>query len=170
MTKLELWNEALDILENTTFKSNASKDEAIKRFELLLKPKKGGGKSRNEPLTIDGEEYPYCRFTGLYFPKSEMVYQNDEMREQGKDKGYSKIGMSLWTKGQKYLKDLKMKSVEIAFGEDQSDEAREQGMELHHEAVELEKNNALNEFSHLMANFLTDDQADYIEGLELPSK
>ena len=167
MTKLQTWNAAMAILDETTFKSNASKDEAIKRFEELLAPKKSGG-SRNAPLNIDGQEYPYCRFTGLYFPKSEMVYQNDEARELDKDKGYSKIGMSLWTKGQKYLKDTKMKAVEIAFGEDQSDETRQRGMELHRTAVELEKDNSLNQYAYLMENFLTTEQADYLESLDLP--
>ena len=107
MTKLQTWNAAMAILNETTFKSNASKDEAIKRFEALLAPKKSGGGSRPEPIDVDGEIYQYCRFTGLYFPTSELVYQNDEMRATLKDKGYSNIGISLWNKGQKYLKDLK---------------------------------------------------------------
>lgn len=169
MTKTQTWNEVKSILGDLTFKSNKEKEEAFKRFELLLAPKKRGGNSAIAPIERDGELYHYDRFTGLYMPTNEMVFQNDEKRAEGKHKGYSKIGMSLWTKGQKYIKDLKMKSVEIAYGDDQSDEARAEGMRLHQEAVELEKNNSMNDHVYLMEHFLTDEQAEYIASLDLPT-
>ena len=164
MTKLQTWNEAQNILKELGLFSNK---EVVSKFEQLLAPKKSGGTSI-KPIEHDGELYHYCRFTGLYQPEEQMVFQNDEKRSEGKHKGYSKIGMSLWTKGQAYLKNLKMKSVEIAYGEDQSDEAREEGMKLHREAVELEKNNSMNDHVYLMEHFLTDEQADVLESLELP--
>ena len=168
MTKLQTWNEAIAIINELGLSKKATQ-VAISRFEDLLAPKKGGGTSRPEPINKDGELYHYCRFTGLYFPTSELVYQNDEQRSLGKDKGYSNIGISIWNKGQKYLKDLKMKSVEIAYGDDQSDEARAKGMELHKEAVELEKANSMNDYNYLMEHFLTEAQADVLEGLDLPT-
>jgi hypothetical protein len=167
MTKLQTWNEAQAIIEDLGL-SKAKKDAAIAAFEALLAPKKAGG-NRPAPIFKDGEEYRYCRFTGLYFPLSEMVFQNDEARAAGKDKGYSAIGISLWNKGQKYLKDLKMKSVEIAYGEDQSDEMLIKGREMHQEAVQLEKANSMNNYVYLMEHFLSEEQADYLQGLDLPT-
>ena len=167
MTKLETWNAAQAIINDL----GLSKDKTTKSlaaFEALLAPKKAGG-NRPEPINQDGTLFYFCRFTGLYFPSSEMVYQNDETRAALKDKGYSNIGISLWNKGQKYLKDLKMKSVEIAYGDDQSDEARSRGMELHNEAKTLEAANSMNNSIYLMENFLTDEQADVLEGLDLPT-
>ena len=167
MTKLETWNAAQAIINDL----GLSKDKTTKSlaaFEALLAPKKAGG-NRPEPIDQDGTLFYFCRFTGLYFPSSEMVYQNDETRVALKDKGYSNIGISLWNKGQKYLKDLKMKSVEIAYGDDQSDEMREQGMALHKEAKELEAANSMNNHAYLVEHFLTDEQADSIDGQDLPS-
>ena len=166
MTKLQTWNAAQAII-NELGLSNKAATIAMEKFEVLLAPKKSGG-SRPEPIIRDEVEYKYCRFTGLYFPKSELIFQNDEAREESKDKGYSNIGISIWNKGQKYLKDLKMKSVEIAYGDDQSDEARDEGMKLHKEAKELEAANSMNTGSYLMEHFLTDEQADVLEGLDLP--
>ena len=167
MTKLQTWNAAKAIINELELSESAAAN-AIAKFEELLAPKKAGG-SRPAPIDLGGELYYYCRFTGLYFPSSEMVYQNDTARAELKDKGYSNIGISLWNKGQKYLKGLKMKSVEIAYGEDQSDEARAKGMELHKEAVALDAANSMNSGSYLMEHFLTDEQADILEGLDLPT-
>jgi len=169
MTKLQTWNAAMAIINDTTFKSNAAKETAIKRFEELLAPKKGGSSSRPVPLELDGITYYFCRFTGLYFPASEMVYQNDEHRTNAKDKGYSNIGISLWSKADKYIKEIKMKSVEIAYGDDQTDETRARGLALMNEAKLLEKNNSKNDAAYLMEHFLSDEQADILEGLELPT-
>ncbi len=168
MTKLQTWNAAQAIIAELGLSKKIT-EEASKRFEDLLAPKKSGG-SRPEPIEQDGILFYFCRFTGLYFPSTEMVYQNDETRAALKDKGYSNIGISIWNKGQKYLKDLKMKSVEIAYGDDQSDEARNRGMELHNQAKEIEAANSMNNATYLMAHFLTEAQADVLEGLELPEK
>ncbi len=167
MTKTQTWSAAQAIITELGLSKKAT-TEAMNRFEVLLAPKKAGG-NRPEPIDLDGTLYYFCRFTGLYFPSTEMVYQNDETRAELKDKGYSNIGISIWNKGQKYLKDLKMKSVEIAYGDDQSDEARSRGMELHNEAKTLEAANSMNNAIYLMEHFLTDEQADVLEGLDLPS-
>ena len=167
MTKLQTWNAAQAILEDLGL-SKKNMTIAMEQFEGLLAPKKSGG-SRPEPIDHNGELHYYCRYTGQYFPKSEMVYQNDETREANKDKGYSNIGISLWNKGQKYLKDLKIQSVEIAYGDDQSDEMLIKGRELHQEAKKLTEVNSMNQSAYLMEHFLTDDQADVLEGLDLPT-
>ena len=167
MTKTQIWSAVQAIITELGLSKKAT-TEAMNRFEVLLAPKKAGG-NRPEPIDLDGTLYYFCRFTGLYFPSTEMVYQNDEARAELKDKGYSNIGISIWNKGQKYLKDLKMKSVEIAYGDDQSDEARSRVMELHNEAKTLEAANSMNNSIYLMEHFLTDEQADILEGLDLPS-
>ena len=166
MNKRETWEQAQKILADLGL-SKAKLNESLIQFEKLLAPKKGSTKI--PPKVIDGVEYYYCRFTGLYYPSSEMIYQNDEKRAAGEHKGYSRIGISLWNKGQKYLKEIKFKSVEIAYGDDQSDEAQAEGLKLHKEAQEITKNNLTNDYKWLMDNFLTDEQADELEGLELPT-
>ncbi len=166
MTKLQTWNAAQAIITDLGLSKKVAA-EAINKFEALLAPKKSGG-NRPEPIVRDEIVYYFCRFTGLYFPSSEMVYQNDETRAELKDKGYSNIGISIWNKGQKHLKDLKMKSVEIAYGDDQSDDARAQGMELHKQAKAIENGNLTNQAAYLMEHFLTPEQADVLEGLDLP--
>ena len=167
MTKLQTWNAAIAIIEDLGL-SKDKKTKSLAAFELLLAPKKAGG-NRPDPIDKDGILHYYCRFTGMYFPSSEMVYQNDEHRANLKDKGYSNIGISLWNKGQKYLKDLKMKSVEIAYGDDQSDEARNRGMELHKEAKELERCNSMNDYVYLVETFMTLEQDAKIQDLDLPT-
>ena len=165
MTKLQTWTAAQSIINGLNLEDEAQK-RAFNLFEELLAPKKSGNK--REVLIIDDINYYFCRFTGLYFPSSEMIYQNDKARAELKDKGYSKIGISIWNQGQKYLKALKFESVEIAYGDDQSDEMREKGLKLHQEANELIKNNSMNNYEYLMKKFLSNDQADYLEGLNLP--
>jgi hypothetical protein len=81
-------------------------EAAKKEFEALLAPKTRGS-NRPEPIEKDGQKYYYCRYSGRYWPASEMIYQNDEKRELGQDKGYSKVGISLWTRGRKYLDKIK---------------------------------------------------------------
>ncbi len=166
MTKTQTWSAAQAIITDLGLSAKAT-TIAMDKFEALLAPKKSGG-SRPEPITRDNILYYFCRFTGLYFPSEEMVYQNDETRAALKDKGYSNIGISIWNKGQKYLKDLKLQSVEIAYGDDQSDEARDKGMKLHQEAKTLEAANSMNDATYLMEHFLTTEQADSLEGQDLP--
>ncbi len=168
MTKLQTWNAAQAII-NQLGLSKKGTAEALNKFGALLAPKKSGGSSRPEPINRDGVIYYFCRFTGLYFPSTEMVYQNAASRSELKDKGYSNIGISLWNKGQKYLKGLKMESVEIAYGDDQSDEQLIIGRKIHKEAKELEQANSLNNSTYLMEHFLTNEQADILESLDLPS-
>lgn len=60
----------------------------------------GFGISANPPKEIDGVLHYYCRYTGKYYPLSEMVLSN------GKSKGYSKIGIAAWTKVNQSIKKL----------------------------------------------------------------
>jgi len=166
MTKIQTWNKAQAIIKELELTEEDEKI-AIEAFGLLLAPKKGGG-TRPEPKEHNGEKYYYCRYTTLYFPTSEMVYQNEESRTDLKDKGYSNIGISLWNKGQKYLKDLQKRSIEIAYGKDQKDATRAKGLALHQEAVALIEANSMNDGKYLLENFLTEEQADILEGLDLP--
>ena len=168
MTKIQTWNAATAII-NELGLSKKLEAEALSKFENLLAPKKSGG-NRPEPIDHNGELHYYCRFTGQYLPKSEMVYQNDETREANKDKGYSNIGISIWNKGQKYLKDLQIQSVEIAYGDDQSDAVLLKGRAFHVAAKKLKDDNSMNNYAYLMEHFLTNEQADILEGLDLPSK
>ena len=167
MTKAQIWNAAKVILNETTFKSNDMRDGVIKRFEELLAPKRKV--MRKEAIEVDGILYYHCRYTNLFFPSSEMIYQNEENRTNLKDKGYSNIGISLWNKGQKYIKDLQIKSIEIAYGEDRSEDALEEGMKLHKEAEALKSGNSLNHHEYLMEHFLTNEQAYSLESLNLPT-
>ena len=102
MNKTEIWAEVQKILS-----TNKVKSSVINELSLILAPKVNSGTPKNEL----GQSY--CRYTGLYYDDEDMVYQNEEMRLQGKSKGYSKVGISKWTKGQKYIKDLKMKALNV---------------------------------------------------------
>jgi len=75
MTKTQTWNEAQTILKDLGLYSN---EAVLNRFRDLLEPKKSGGTTKREPIIHNDEPHYYCRFTGNYFPKSEMVYQNPE--------------------------------------------------------------------------------------------
>jgi len=161
MTKAQQWNKAQEILASLGL-SKAKNEAAMVAFRDLLEPKKSGG-SRPEPIILNDETFYFCRFTNRYWKSEAMVYQNDEHRAAMKDKGYSAIGISLWNKGQKYLKDLKIQSVEIAYGEDQSDEARAKGMELHQQAQKLTTDNSMNSAIYLVENFITDEQKVLLE-------
>ena len=167
MTKIQTWNEASEILSNLTFKSNAERENAFRLFEKLLAPKKSGG-SRPADITHNDVIHRFCRFTHLYFPLSEMIYQNDEKRAKDEDKGYSNIGYSIWNKAQKYIKELPTKSIEIRYGEDQSDDALQRAIELDKEYVAIKKDNLGNDAKWLMDNFLSEAQADALESLDLP--
>ncbi len=168
MTKLQTWNEASEILSNLTFKSNAERDNAFSLFEKLLAPKKSGGITRPADIIHNGEKHRFCRFTNLYFPLSEMIFQNQEKREKDEDKGYSNIGYSIWNKAQKYIKDLPTKSIEIRYGSDQSDEMLEKAIKMDKEYIEIKSQNLGNNAKWLMENFLSESQADSLESLDLP--
>jgi len=166
MTKLQTWNAAQDLLKELGLFSNPI---VVSKFEELLAPKKGGGLSRPEPIFHNDENHYFCRFTGLYFPASEMVYQNPDKRAKLEDKGYSNIGSSIWNKAQKHIKDLPTKSIEIRYGEDQSDGALAKAIKLDQEFMEIKKDNLGNNAEYLMSNFLSESQADALESLDLPN-
>ncbi len=165
MTKLQTWNEAQAILKDLGLFSN---EKVVSKFEALLAPKKSGGISRPADIIHNDVKHRFCRFTGLYFPLSEMIYQNQEKRDKDEDKGYSNIGYSIWNKAQKYIKDLPTKSIEIRYGEDQSDETLLKAIELDKEYVKIKKDNLGNDAKWLMENFLSEAQADSLESLDLP--
>jgi len=166
MTKLQTWNEAKEILESLGLSKKAY-NNALVEFEKLLAPKKGGSNSRPADVVKDGETYRYCRFTNRYWPLSEMVYQNAEKREKLEDKGYSSIGMSLWTKGQRYIKDGMKRATEINFSIIKEynglkgDELREYAMNLYKEIEALKAENKGNE-AEWLAQFATEEQQKYI--------
>jgi len=154
MNKKQTWENAQEILESLGL-SKAKNEEALKLFGALLAPKVGGGGKGSRPLPkmIDGEAHYYCRYTAQYYPSSEMIYQNDDKRAKLEDKGYSKLGISLWNKGQKYLKNLKTKSVEIAFDDEATEEEMKEGIRMHKEAKHLAEHNLMNNAEYLVENF-----------------
>ena len=73
------------------------KDAKVKNLaelmeQILAESKESIGHSLNPPKEIDGVTHYYCRYTAQYYPIEQMVVSN------GKSKGYSKIGISAWTK------------------------------------------------------------------------
>ena len=80
--------------------------------------KKSDTKSSRIIKMIDDEEYRNCRFTGRLWPLGELVYQNNEHRTQGKDKGYSKIGISLWNRSRRYIKSLEKEMLDLIMNDD----------------------------------------------------
>ena len=160
LNKTQIWNEVTSILEDVKFKSNAEKESAIARFEALLKPKSGGGASERPIYTIGGEEYKYCRFTDRYWPLEDLVYQNDELRAQKRDKGYSKIGMSLWSKGQKHLKALGDDITKAVMAGDM-----EKSQTIAQELKEIQDQNLANNAAWLVDNFATEEQRATIDSM-----
>ncbi len=101
MTKNELWTKVQTIGEHYDLS-----DEVMKELGELLKPKTRGS-NRPEPKYIGDEPYFYCRYTGTYWPVDDMIYQNDEKKSKLQDKGYSKLGISLWNRGRKFVEKMK---------------------------------------------------------------
>ena len=159
MKKSEIWAEVLKIAEE-----NNLSNEAINALSELLEPKRGGGHSNRIIKTFDDITYKNCRFTGRLWPESELVYQNDQARENGKDKGYSKIGISLWNKGQKYIKGLKDKMTEIILSEEPD---MNELASLKDELQDIEAKNLGNN-SEWLLKFATDEQKTEIEEKSLP--
>jgi len=96
MTKTELYTKIKTDIEALKLED----EQAIMAIiDLYTKPK-SGGTSRPE----DNEAgQTFCRYTGEFYDYSEMVYQNQSMRDLGKHKGYSKEGISRWTKARAEL-------------------------------------------------------------------
>jgi hypothetical protein len=158
MTKTEIWTKVLEIIDNYELSTAAATD-----LEALLKPKSGGASNRIVKI-IDEVTYKNCRFTGLLWPVDELVCQNDQMKSEGKDKGYSKTGISVWSKGQKYIKSLKDDMTTIIL----SDEPDMNKLaELKTELKDIEVNNLGNDFKWL-EQFLTEDQEKEVKHKALP--
>jgi len=110
MTKLELYtkvSEELSQILDSTKVSKKVKDEIQETIKKYLEPKKGGSRSINPPLTIDGEIYYFDRFHQLYYPQEMMVMSG------GKSKGYSKMSISKWNKTNRQIKLLEAKVTEL---------------------------------------------------------
>ena len=162
MTKTEKWTKVQEIA-----KEHKINKKAMEALAELLEPKKGGGHSDRIIQIIDGEEYRNCRFTGKLWSLDDLVYQNDEMKGLKKDKGYSKIGISLWNKGQKYVKDLKNKLTDEIM-KDAPDVIKIE--EFKTELKEIEAKNLRNDHNWLIEKFATSEQLKEIDTKSLPIK
>ena len=126
MNKTEIYNkvttEVLELIAGT--KMTKSQQEVLMTIiDTNLKPKSAGS---TRPEDIDGQTW--CRYTGEYYDYSEMVYQNQTQRDLQKHKGYSKDGISRWTKARadlakwnKELGELGVKAMESDITEDDKD-------------------------------------------------
>ena len=81
---------------------DAKVKNAAELFEQIIAQSReqSFGASANPPKEIDGVTHYYCRYTAKYYPLEQMVVSN------GKSKGYSKIGISAWTKVNAAIKKL----------------------------------------------------------------
>ena len=102
MTKTELWDEVQELL--VANKANKALTSAL---EELLKPKAGGGNSKNPPKEIDGVMHYYCRFHDAYEPQDNMVMSS------GKSKGYCKASISIWNKRNSAIKSKQAEIGEL---------------------------------------------------------
>ena len=156
MTKTELWNEVKSIIETEVAKTKQA--EVIAKLEPLLAPKKGGGTTRPQPIEVDGETRYYCRYTDAYWPTEEMIYQNEEKREALQDKGYSKLGISLWNRGRKYLDNLQKQVGEALMARD-----IDRATELNEQLTNLKKQGLTNNAEWLLENVATEEEREIIE-------
>ena len=160
MNKAQLWAKVQEAIEATEFKSKKSKEEFYSHMAELLEPKRGGGASTRTIKEVDGTIYKSCRLTGRLWPESELVYQNEKAKEEGKDKGYSKVGISLWNKGQKFIRDLETKLVDATInGEDPT--------ELAYDLKKI-KSEKLGNSPEWIKQFATEEQLKEIEEKSLP--
>ena len=147
MTKAQVWAEALGLLNK-----NEASEEFIKDMAELLKPKSGGGNTRPaNRVDADGRTLYYCRYTNAFYKSDDMVYQNPAKLEERKDKGYSKIGISIWNKGQKYIKTLKDDLFDMMVKEENPDTTLMSEMKS---IIANFKGNSIDELDQ----FLTDEQ------------
>jgi len=125
--KTEIYNkvtkEVLELINETKI-TKTQREELINIIDNNLKPK---SKGTTRPEDIDGKTW--CRYTGEYYDYDEMVYQNQSQRDLKKHKGYSKDGISRWTKARadlaKWNKELGELGVKAMDGEiDQNDKDR----------------------------------------------
>ena len=148
LSKSQVWAEVQNIIAEYGIN-----EEGSSALGELFKPK---SRSQVESRTIeneDGETLFYCRYTNHFWPSTEMVYQNDEKRDDLKDKGYSKVGISLWSKGAKHSDKLNREALELMKA-GEMEEAQIKGTE----ALEFDRNR----YQDLEA-LLTDDQIKMME-------
>ena len=150
MRKSEIWNKIQEIGEKYSLS-----EDVMEELGSFLKPKKSGSHSERIEKEIEGKIYRNCRFLNLMVPIEDLVYQNDKMREEGKDKGYSKIGISVWNKGQKVIRDLQQKLTDgVLNGDDVT--------EIASELKEIKEKNLGNN-PEWLKQFLTDDQKEVVK-------
>jgi anti-sigma28 factor (negative regulator of flagellin synthesis) len=156
-TKSQIWNRVEEIIEDYSLNK-----EVAEKLANLLEPRT---KSSNRIIkTIDGTVYKNCRFTGRLWPADELIYQNDQMRAEDKDKGYSKVGISIWSKGQKHIKELK-NDLTTEILSDTPDSAKVE--ELKTELKEIETGNLGNDYNWLL-QFMTEEQETEYNSVSLP--
>jgi len=127
MNKTEIYNKVITEVLELIAEFDIAEVQASMLVEIIdtnLKPKSAGS---TRPEDIDGQTW--CRYTGEYYDYSEMVYQNQTQRDLQKHKGYSKDGISRWTKARadlaKWNKELGELGVKAMDGEiDQNDKDR----------------------------------------------
>ena len=159
MTKTQIWNEVQKIAADHKINK-----KAMAALAELLEPKRGGGHSNRIIIEKDGITYKSCRYTNRLWPVDELIYQNDEMKTQGKDKGYSKVGISLWNKGQKYLKDLKESLMNEIISDDPD---QKKVKEMKEQIKEIEEKKLTSDPNWLI-QFATEEQLKEIEEKSLP--
>jgi len=118
MNKTELYNKMIEDVAGIKM-SKAAMEQLITIIDTNLKPKAGGGSSKN-PLILNEDgtiEQAYCRYYQAYFPPDEMVIS------KGKSKGYSKVAIGHWNKAQRLVKKLTEKYMTME--DPMSDEAKE---------------------------------------------
>ena len=95
MAKMIAVESLLDILAQANIKVSKETKQIIEQQSV-----ERGFSTMNLPKEIDGVTHYYCRYTAKYYPIEQMIVSN------GKSKGYSKIGISAWTKVNTHIKKL----------------------------------------------------------------
>jgi hypothetical protein len=126
MNKTQIWNEVKAIIEAEVATSKQAK--VIEALAPILAPKRGGA-TRPTPIEVDGEVRYHCRYTDAFWAAEDMIYQNDAKREALEDKGYSKLGISLWERGRKHANKLQA-AIGEALAANNVDEAKQLNEEL----------------------------------------
>ncbi len=115
MNKTQTWDSVQNLL---SIEGITAEHPNFSKWEDLFKPKSRGSVGEFPMITNeDGTREFYCRYTEKYWSKENTIFQNDEKREQNKSKGYSKEGISLWTKGKKLVESMKSDLYDIMMKE-----------------------------------------------------
>ena len=118
MNKTELYNKMIEDVAGIKM-SKAVMEQLITIIDTNMKPKAGGGSSKNPAILDEAGEIveAYCRYEEAYFPAEDMVIS------KGKSKGYSRVAIGRWNKAQRLVKKMTEKYMDLA--DPMSDEAKE---------------------------------------------